>query len=132
FERLFGEGGNRAERAIQARKDRSILDWAQNSIAGLQKQLGPTDRSRVDEYLTAIRDVEGRIQRQEKQSESSVEAVGSAPIGIPDSSDQHTRLLLDLQFLAYQADITRVVSYLVRREESQMTYPQIGVPEAHH
>jgi hypothetical protein len=132
FERLFGEGGSTEERARQARKDRSILDWAGASIQRLQKQLGPSDRTTVEGYLSAIRDVEERIQKQEKQAAQSPQAVGEAPIGIPESQDDHTRLLLDLQFLAYQADITRVVTYMVRREESQATYPQIGVPDAHH
>jgi hypothetical protein len=132
FERLFGEGGSAAERAVQARKDQSILDWASESISGLQKQLGASDRTTVNEYLAAVRDVEERIQRQEKQNAQSPLAIGAAPIGIPESQDDHTKLLLDLQFLAYQADITRIVTYMVRREESQATYPQIGVPEAHH
>jgi hypothetical protein len=131
FERLFGDGSTPAERAIQASKDRSILDWITHQTASLKRELGPTDRSRVDEYLSAVRDVEQRIERQKKQNEEA--ALSSVqPAGVPESQDEHTKLLLDLQFLAYQADITRVVTYMVRREESQATYPQIGVPEAHH
>jgi hypothetical protein len=134
FERLFGEGGTASQRLVQAKKDKSILDWVNDDVTSLQKQLGAADRVTVDEYLSALRDVEQRIQQQEKQSDNSpfATAVGTPPIGIPESQDDHTKLLLDLQFLAYQADITRVVTYMVRREESQATYPQIGVPDAHH
>ena len=132
FERLFGEGGSATEQALQAHKDRSILDWAGESIQGLRKQLGSRDRTAVDEYLAAVREVEERIQRQEKRNEESPLPIGTPPVGIPESQDDHTKLLLDLQFLAYQADVTRVVTYQIRREESQATYPQIGVPEAHH
>lgn len=131
FERLFGEGGSATERALQARKDRSILDWVSQHVTTLQGQLGSSDRLRVEEYLAAVREVEQRIQRQEKQGEQSP-LLGTPPVGVPDSQDEHTKLLLDLQFLAYQADITRVAAYMVRREESQATYPQIGVPDAHH
>jgi hypothetical protein len=132
FERLFGEGGTLSDRLLQAKKDRSILDWVNADVSSLQQQLGASDRTTVDEYLSALRDVEQRIQQQEKQSDASTLAVGEMPIGIPESQDDHTKLLLDLQFLAYQADITRIVTYMVRREESQATYPQIGVPDAHH
>lgn len=132
FERLFGEGGTSEQRRVQARKDRSILDWATDSIGSFQKRLGPSDRSTVGEYLDAVRDVEHRIQMQERQQEQSTGAVGAPPIGIPENQDEHTKMLLDLQFLAFQADITRVSTYMIRREESQATYPQIGVPEAHH
>lgn len=132
FERLFGEGGSPAERAVRAEKNRSILDWVTGKIATLQQRLGPSDRTTVNEYLTAVRDVERRIQQQEKRSDASPLGLSTPPVGVPASQDEHTKLLLDLQFLAYQADITRVVAYLVRREESQATYPQIGVPEAHH
>jgi len=131
FERLFGEGGTSAERLSQVQKNRSILDWVLEDMQRLQKQLGPGDRLVVNEYLEAIRDVERRIQQEEQRGASEV-ALGTPPVGVPESEDDHTRLLLDLVFLAYQADVTRVVSYMVRREESQATYPQIGVSEAHH
>jgi hypothetical protein len=132
FERLFGEGGTSAELAAQARKDRSILDWAREGIRGLQQELSANDRRTIDEYLVAVREVEERIQRRERQSGKAVSPVETMPVGIPESQDDHTKLLLDLQFLAYRSDITRVVTYMIRREESQATYPQIGVPEAHH
>jgi hypothetical protein len=132
FERLFGEGGSAAERLMQSQMDRSILDWITTDIAALQKQLGAGDRATIDEYVEAVRDVERRIQQEEKRGGESPLEVGTPPVGIPESDDEHTKLLLDLAFLAYQADVTRVVSYMIRREESNATYPQIGVPEAHH
>jgi hypothetical protein len=132
FERLFGDGGSGAARAVESKRDRSILDWLTKDVSSLQRRLGPSDRTTVDGYLAAVRDVEQRIQRQEQQSDESPFQPGTPPVGIPESQDEHTKLLLDLQFLAYRADITRVVTYMVRREESQATYPQIGVPDAHH
>ncbi len=132
FERLFGEGGSAAERRQRALKNRSILDWITDDIHKLQGQLGPNDRATVTEYLAAVRDVERRIEQEETHRDASPLAVGTPPVGIPEAQDDHTKVLLDLQFLAYQADITRVVAYMLRREESQATYPQIGVPEAHH
>lgn len=132
FERMFGEGGTASERLAQSKKDKSILDWAMESIQAMQKQLGPPDRARIGEYLAAVRDVEQRIQLQEKEGDTNPFAIGTPPVGVPEDHDEHTKLLFDLTFLAYRADLCRVVTYLVRREESQMTYPQIGVPEAHH
>ena len=132
FERLFGDGGSVTERRAQSRRERSILDWVGQDVSSLQRELGAGDRTRVDEYLSAVRDVEQRIQRQERQAEQSPTAVANPPVGIPDSNDEHTKLLFDLLLLAYQADITRVSTYMIHREESQVTYPQIGVPEAHH
>jgi hypothetical protein len=132
FERLFGDGGNASQRLIETKRDRSILDWLTRDFSSLQQKISASDRSTVDGYLSAVRDVEQRIQHQEKQGEQSTFQPGAPPVGVPESQDEHTKLLLDLQFLAYQADITRVVTYMVRREESQTTYPQIGVPEAHH
>jgi hypothetical protein len=132
FERLFGEGGSAAERLARARTDSSILDWVGGEIAQLRQKLGPADRRTVTEYVETVRDVERRIQRMERQSAESPFAVGTPPAGIPDSDDEHTKMLLNLQFLAYQSDVTRVVSYMIRREESQATYPQLGLADAHH
>ncbi len=132
FERLFGDGGSAADRLVQSRRDRSILDWVSQDVTSLKRQLGASDQLTLGGYLDAVRDVERRIQRQERQHEQSPESAVEAPVGIPESVDEHTKVLFDLQLLAFQADITRVVTYMIHREESQATYPQIGVPEAHH
>jgi hypothetical protein len=133
FERLFGDGGSAAERIAEARMDRSILDWVTQDVASLERQLGPSDRTRIDEYLSAVREVEQRIPRQERHdAESPTAAAADPPVGIPESVDDHVKLLFDLLLLAYQGDITRVATFMIHREESQVTYPQIGVPEAHH
>ena len=131
FERLFGDGGTPEQRAAQARTDRSILDSVAGAAARFQRRLGPDDRSRVGEYLEAIRDLERRIQRIEADAVAQVE-VPAAPVGVPDDVDAHIRLMLDLQVLAYQADVTRVATFMMGREISQRTYGMIGVPEPHH
>ena len=131
FERLFGDGGTPEERGAQARTDKSILDSVVAAAGRLQKRLGTKDRSRVSEYLDAIRELERRIQRVEEQADQNVE-VPEVPVGIPDQIDEHIRLMLDLQVLAWQADITRVSTFLLAREVSQRTYGNIGIPEAHH
>lgn len=133
FERLFGDGGSASERIVRSRRERSILDWVGRDVTSLQRTLGPSDRATLEGYLDAVRDVEQRIQRQEKQdAESPTVAAADPPVGIPESGDDHTKLIFDLLLLAYQADITRVSTFMIHREESQVTYPQIGVPEAHH
>ena len=131
FERLFGDGGTPEERSVQARTDQSILDSVIESAARFQQRLGPQDRRRVSEYLDAIRELERRIQRVEEQADQNVE-VPEAPVGVPDAVDEHIKLMLDLQVLAYQADITRVSTFMLAREISQRTYGMIGIPEPHH
>jgi hypothetical protein len=131
FERLFGDGGTPEQRAAQARMDRSILDSVTEAAARFQRRLGPDDRTRVGEYLDAIRDLERRIQRIATDAVAEVE-VPDAPVGVPDDVDAHIRLMLDLQVLAYQADVTRVVTFQLGREVSQRTFPEIGVPDPHH
>jgi hypothetical protein len=132
FERLFGEGGSAAARAAQMRKTRSIIDSVSAEMVSLQRTLGPGDRNVVHEYLDAVRDVEMRLQKAEQQSDSSHFETVSQPLGTPESYDAASKLMFDLMFLAYQADVTRVVSFQVGRERSAQTYPWIGVPEAHH
>jgi hypothetical protein len=132
FERMFGEGGSTSERSARLKQDRSVLDLAMEDMARLTRKLGPRDRSTVDEYLTAVRDVEDRIQRAEKQTGESSAAVPEQPVGIPDSFDEHAKLMFDLNFLAYQADVTRVTAFQISRELSGRAYPWIGVPEGHH
>ena len=131
FERLFGDAGSASARAVQMRRDRSILDSVTADMARLEKRLAPADRTTVTDYLEAVREVERRIQAAEKQSGASPVALDQ-PLGVPDSFDEHARLMIELQFLAYRADITRVVSFQISREQSARTYPWIGVAEAHH
>jgi hypothetical protein len=131
FERLFGDGGSASARAIQMRRERSILDSVTADMARLEKKLAPGDRTTVSDYLEAVREVERRIQTAERQSGASPVPLDQ-PLGVPDSFDEHAKLMLELQFLAYRADITRVVSFQISREQSARTYPWIGVAEAHH
>lgn len=133
FERMFGDGGTPSARRVEMMNDRSILDWVTEDMARLQKRLGPGDRTKIDGYLDAIRDVERRIQKAEAQSMTSAPAtLAVQPIGIPDDFEVHAQLMFDLQFLAYQSDVTRVVTFQIAREQSARTYPSIGVAESHH
>jgi hypothetical protein len=132
FERLFGDGGTPEQRLAQVREDRSILDSVKESVASLQNRLGANDRTRVAEYLDAMREIERRIQVAEKQSGESVIQLPDRPVGAPDAYDDHAKLMFDLAALAFQADITRVFTLLLGREQSNRPYPWVGVPEAHH
>src|ERR1700733_11351286 len=131
FERLFGAAGSAADRKARTEKERSILDSIVDEAGTLQRGLGPRDRIRLGDYLDNLREIERRIQRQEARSATQVDAP-DAPIGVPDSFDEHVALLFDLLAVAYQADITRVFTFMMSRELSQRTYPQIGVTEQHH
>jgi hypothetical protein len=131
FERMFGQGGSAADRLARTVEDKSVLDAITKQIAGLQRRLGPKDRTAVSDYLESVREIERRIQVAEKQQELDLD-VPPAPVGIPFQFEEHIRLMYDLLALAYQADITRVATYMVAREESNKTYPQIGVHEGHH
>jgi hypothetical protein len=132
FERLFGDGSGGAARLAEMRANRSILDAMKEDMVRLQRALGSRDRSTVDEYLGAVRDVEQRLQKTASRTDPSSQPSIEAPLGIPDSFDEHAKLLLDLQLLAFQADITRVVTFQIARELSTRSYPEVGVPEAHH
>lgn len=134
FDRLFGEGGDSANRRARLRKDRSILDQVADDMRRLQRKLGPADRARVDEYLDAVREVERRIQLAERTSTESPLAagLGAPPVGIPDSFGEHLGLMFDLVSLAFRADITRVFTLMYGRETGSRTYPEIGVSEGHH
>ena len=132
FERLFGYSDDVSSRARQLQRDRSLLDWVTGSVSDLRGSLGPGDRAQLDEYLSAIRDVEKRIQVAERQSATTPLPVMARPAGVPDSYPEHAELMLDLMLLAYQADITRVVSLQLNREQSATNFPFIGVPEQHH
>ncbi len=132
FERLFGEGGTPEERAARLAQDRSVLDLAKAEMARLQHRLGVRDRVMVDEYLDSVRDVEQRIQRAERQSRDSVTPIAEPPVGVPDAFNEHAALMFDLEHLAFQADVTRVVAFQISRELNGRSYPEIGVPEGHH
>ena len=132
FERLFGDGGSPAQRLRQTRKTRSILDSVTQEVARLEQRLGAGDRSKLGEYLQAVRDIEQRIASIEKRGAESAAELPERPTENPEFWDDRAKVLFDLQVLAFQADITRVVSMLMGRELSPQTFPQIGVPEQHH
>ena len=132
FERLVGgDARTQEERRLLAESERSILDSITAEARGLQRKVGTNDRLRLDEYLDGIRELELRIQKFETHAE--LEAItGEAPIGIPEDFEEHVKLMFDLQVLAFQADLTRVITFLVSRESTNRTYPQIGIPDPHH
>ena len=133
FERLFGDSGTTdpAVRRERLQFDRSILDSVTTAAADLQRGLGEGDRQRIVEYLDSVRDVERRIQRATEQSTRELPLV-SQPDGIPQRFDEHAGLMFDLQALAFQSDLTRVSTFMLGREFSARTFPEIGVSEAHH
>ena len=133
FERLFGDSGSTDPkvRLARIRQERSVLDSVSKEIAQLQGALPQTDRTKLTEYFDAIRDVEQRIQIAEEQSDEELPLV-EHPAGIPANWEDHVRLMFDLMVLAYQCDLTRVITLMMGHEHSGMTYPQIGVPDAHH
>jgi hypothetical protein len=131
FERLFGDGSNAADRLARKQEDRSILDSITGEVSHLETGLGTGDRGKISDYLDNIREIERRIQMAEKRANLNVN-VPETPIGVPDSFDEHAKLMYELQVLAYQAEITRVSTFMVARDLSQRTFPQIGVPEPHH
>ena len=133
FERLFGDGGTREQRMAELKTDRSILDSVTDDISHLERSLGVSDRNRLNQYLDAVRAVERRIQLSEAQGANSELPDNLArPAGIPDSYEEHVKLMFDMVALAYQADITRVFTFMLGRELGARTYPQIGVPDPHH
>jgi len=132
FERLFGDGGSSADRLAELRQNASLLDWVKDDVARLQKKLGPGDRSKVSQYLETVREVERRIQVAEAQTADSRLPDLDRPVGVPAGYADHARLMFDLQVLALQGDVTRVITFQLARETSTRTYPEIGVPEAHH
>ena len=133
FERLFGSSDSTDPRvrASRLKQDQSLLDSVTGRVKQLQQKLGPSDNRKVDDYLTSLRDVERRIQKAEEQSSKEVPDV-TRPAGIPDAFEQHVRLLYDLQLLAFQSDLTRVITFMYGREQTARPYPQIGIPEPHH
>jgi Protein of unknown function (DUF1552) len=130
FERMFGVGSTVEERMTRAAEDRSLLDELTEEIAGLRRRLGARDRTKLSEYLDAVRDVEQRIAKAE--STNSGFPVPDQPVGVPGTFKEYVELLFDLQALAFQADITRVSTIMMARENTGRAYPEIGVAEAHH
>ena len=131
FERLFGDGGSVSQRRAQLLDDRSILDDIVSEARSLRARLGAADRARLSQYLDDMREIERRIQQVEsKNSEDST--IVAKPFATPESFEEHTALMFDLLLMAYQADLTRVFTFMMSREASQRTFPQIGVPDPWH
>src|SRR4051794_8174594 len=133
FEKLFGDSGSTetAAREARLRQHKSILDSVAEKLADLKRELGTQDRIKVDEYAEAIRDVERRIQTAEKNRSVELPEM-QQPQGAPSVFEDHLAVMLDLQLLAFRSDLTRVISFMLGKEQSARPYPQIGVPEAHH
>ena len=131
FERLFGDGGTAAQRLQRARENRSILDSVTSDIQRLQARLGPGDRTKVTDYMDAVREIERRIQTVENNGQTELPDL-ERPVGIPERFDQHVALMFELQRLAFQADVTRIVTFMLGRELNFRSYPEIGITEGHH
>ena len=132
FERLFGDGGSASDRQAALRRRASLLDSVRDDITRLQRTLGPEDRSRVGQYLETVREVERRIQKAEAGFVDSSLPDLDRPVGVPAAYADHAKLMFDLQVLAMQGDVTRVMTFQLARETSNRTYPEIGVPDPHH
>ena len=132
FENLFGEGGTTEERRAAIKERASLLDSIMADMKRLKRDLGASDQAKIAEYLDAIREVERRIQKAESDAEDNTLPDLDRPLGVPAAYADHARLMFDLQRLAYQGDITRVITFQLARETSNRTYPEIGVPDPHH
>ena len=132
FERMFGQGGSATERLARIKEDKSILDAITRDAASLQLQLGPSDRETMTQYLENVREIERRIQRAEQSQGDDDLALPARPAGVPFDYEEHIKLMYDLMALAYQADVTRVITFMISREVSNRTYPQVGVTDGHH
>ena len=132
FEKLFGEGGTPEDRKAALNRRASLLDWVTDDIKRLKLELGASDRAKVDDYLTSVREVERRIQRAELKTDENPMPDLDRPTGVPALYADHARLMFDLQLLAMQGDITRVFSFQLARETSTRAYPEIGVDDPHH
>ena len=132
FERLFGEGGDAAARRAALRNRASLLDSYTGSISKIKKEVGPADRARLEQYLESVRQVEREIERGEQAVDENRTPDLERPVGVPAAFADHAKLMFDLQILAFQADITRIVTFQLTREQSNRTYPEIGVSDPHH
>jgi hypothetical protein len=131
FERLFGDGGSQAQRRRQALEDGSILDAINSEAHALKAKLGLHDQARVTDYLDNVREIERRIQRAEAQQGTNVHLIDK-PLGIPESFEEHTSLMTDLLMMAFQADLTRVFTFMMSREVSFRTFSEIGISDPWH
>ncbi|MEO8100535.1 MAG: DUF1552 domain-containing protein [Acidobacteriota bacterium] len=131
FERLFGDGGTGAQRLAQVKSTGSILDSVSAEANKLAASLGRSDRTKLSEYMESVREIELRIQNAEKQGAQNIE-IPERPLAIPATFEEHTKLMFDLQLLAFRTDMTRVFTFIMARELSLRPYPSIGVPDAHH
>jgi hypothetical protein len=131
FERLFGRAGTPEDRRRRMREDLSILDSISDEARGLQRTVSYVDRNRLDDYLENLREIERRIQRVESSNRNDVATI-DAPVGIPQSFEEHMRVMFDLIAVAWQADLTRVTTFMTGREASQRTYPGLGMTATHH
>jgi hypothetical protein len=136
FDLLFGAGDNNADRSVRRKANQSILDWIVAEVAGIKRELGQTDRHRVDKYLQDIRELEKRIQAVEAHNtlgdQGSRRELPEAPPGVPDSFEEHMKLMFDFQVLAFQSDMTRVFSFKTGRDASSRTYPESGTDKGFH
>ena len=132
FERLFGEGGNADARRAALRNRASLLDSFTKDIARFKQRVGASDRVRLDQYVDSVRQVEREIQRAEQAAADNKTPDLDRPVGVPAAFADHAKLMFDLQILAFQADITRVIAFQLTREQSNRTYPEIGVSDPHH
>ena len=132
FEMLFGEGGSKTDRAAALRRRASLLDFVKDDMNRLSRELGPADRAKVSHYLDAVRDVERRIQKAAAGVAGNALPDLDRPVGVPASYAEHARLMLDLQVLAFQGDVTRVTTFQLARETSNRVYPETGVTDPHH
>src|SRR6478752_5456982 len=131
FERMFGQGGSAEDRLARIEGDRSILDAVMKEATGLQAKLGAQDRVKIGEYLENVREIERRIQKASQQVDPNMK-LPEQPAGIPFSYEEHVGIMYDLLALAYQANVSRVFTFMMAREVSNRTYPQVGVSDGHH
>jgi hypothetical protein len=131
FERMFGRPGSTEERVRRMEQNRSILDSVKGDVSSLERGLGARDKVRLDQYLQHVREIEQRIQRAEMQATSEI-TIPVAPVGIPDSWEEHATVMFDMMALAFEADITRVFTFMLNREASQLVFPDLGFNEPWH
>lgn len=133
FDMLFGAGGTAEERAARRKTQSSILDWVVDEMAEMNRELGPADRRRVDRYLSSVREIERRIQKVETANAGGEpRELPDAPAGVPDSYTEHMQIMFDLQVLAFESDVTRVVSFKTGRDASNRSFPESGSDRAFH
>ena len=132
FQRLLGDGGSNEDRVAQLQRKGSLLDFVAEELSVLRKRLGPDDRHVVTDYTDSIREVEQRIQAAEQRAAEDTFVPPDRPVGVPESFDDHAKLMFDLAALAFQADLTRVFTFMLGKEQSGRPFPEIGVTGAHH